>query len=162
MHKIVVERELRSPVGEVWRILDDFGAVDRYHPRVVESSIDNGIASGTGAERTCRFASGERIRERITDYEAGEAYTVEITDPGPLPLKSAVARWFLRPVDEDRSRIRFEMTFQPKYGPLGWIMGATIIQTRLRKTIAEVLAGLETHARSGKSIDLHDGLAKAA
>ena len=55
----------------------------------------------------------------------------------------------LRPVDDDRSRIRFEMTFQPKYGPLGWIMGATMMQTRLRKTMAEVLAGLERHARNG-------------
>lgn len=162
MHKVVVERELKVPVHKAWEILDDFGGVYRYHPMVEKSPIDNGIDAGLGAERISHFDNGDRIKERITGYEAGQEYTVEIVDPGRFPLQAAHARLSLRSVNEDRSRVRFEMSFQPKYGPLGWLMGATVMQTRFRKALAEILAGLETHARTGKLVDRELGLAMAA
>ena len=162
MHKVVVEREIRVPVAKAWQILDDFGGVHKYHPTVDKSPIDNGVSRGLGAERVCHFGNGDQIKERITGYEAGEEYTVEIVDPGSFPLKTAEVRLSLRSVDEDRSRVRFEMSFQPKYGLLGWFMGATVMQTQLRKTIADILAGLERYARTGELVDRYDDLAMAA
>lgn len=162
MHKVVVERELQVPVAKAWEILNDFGAVYKYHPLVERSPIDNGIASGLGAERICHFDNGDQIKERITGYEAGEEYTVEIIDPGDFPLKTAEARLSLRSVDADRSRVRFEMSFQPKYGPVGWVMGATIMQTQFRRILADVLAGLERHAKTGELVDRRQDLAMAA
>jgi len=162
MHKVVVEREMKIPVHRAWEILDDFGGVFRYHPNVEQSPIDNGIASGLGAERVCHFDNGDQIKERVTDYEAGHEYTVDIIDPGNFPLKAARARLSLRSVDEDRSRVTFEMSFEPKYGPLGWLMGATVMQTQFRKVLASVLAGLESHALTGEIVGLHPVLAAAA
>lgn len=162
MHKIVVERELQVPVAKAWRILDDFGGVYRYHPNVERSPIDNGIASGLGAERVCHFDNGDQIKERVTDYEAGQEYTVEIIDPGKFPLRTAKARLSLTSVDEDRSRATFEMNFHPKYGPLGWVMGATVMQTQFRKVLSGVLAGLEMHATTGEVVDRRHRLAAAA
>ncbi len=162
MHKVVVEREMQVPVARAWRVLDDFGGVYKYHPLVEKSPIANGITAGLGAERICHFDNGDRIRERVTGYQAGKEYTVEIIDPGNFPLKTAEARLSLRSVDEDRSRVRFEMTFQPKFGPLGWVMGATVMQTQFRKTLSDVLAGLEDHATTGEIAGRQLPLAAAA
>ena len=152
MHKVVVEREMEVPIDKAWKILDDFGGVHRYHPIVERSPIDNGITSGLGAERICHFDNGDHIKERVTEYASGQEYTVEIIDPGKFPLKTAKARLALSSVDEDRSRVTFEMNFQPKYGPLGWVMGATVMQTQFRKILSAVLAGLETHATTGEIV----------
>ena len=152
MHKVVVQREIRVPLHRAWEILDDFGGVYRYHPTVEKSPIDNGIASGLGAERVCHFDNGDQIRERVTGYEKGQEYTVEIIDPGRFPLKTGKARLSLDSVDEDRSRFTFEMNFEPKYGLLGWIMGATVMQTQFRKILGQILEGFETHATTGEIV----------
>lgn len=152
MHKVIVEREIEVPKDKAWSILDDFGAVYRYHPIVEASPIENGIPSGLGAERVCHFDNGDRIKERITEYEAGKTFTVEIVDAGKFPLKRAVARISLAPVEEARSRVRFEMSFDPKYGPVGWLMGATVMQTQFKRTLMKVLEGLETHALTGRVV----------
>lgn len=162
MHKVVVEREIKVPVAKAWEILNDFGGVHRYHPNVEKSLIDNDIAAGLGAERICHFDNGDQIKERVTDYEAGREYTVEMIDTGDFPLKTANARLALTSVDEDRSRIRIEMNFQPKYGPLGWLMGATVMQTQFRKVLAGILTGFEEHARTGELVGRHQNLAVAA
>ena len=129
---------------------------------VETSPIANGIASGLGAERVCHFDNGDRIRERVTAHEAGKEYTVEIVDPGQFPLKSAVARISLSPVGGDRSRVRFEMSFEPKYGPVGWLMAATVMQSQFKRILAGVLEGLETHALTGEIVSRERTLAAAA
>lgn len=162
MHKVVVEREIDVPVAKAWKILDDFGGVYRYHPIVERSPIDNGVGSGLGAERICHFDNGDQIKERVVEYEPGQEYTVDMIEPGKFPLKSARGRLALSSVDEDRSRVIFEMAFQPKYGPLGWIMGATVMQTQFRKILSSVLAGLEKHANTGEVVSRSPAVQAAA
>jgi len=159
MHTVVVEREMDVQADRAWSILDDFGGIYRFHPNVEKSSIQNGIDSGLGAERVCHFDNGDQVREQITGYEAGEEVTVEITDPGNLPLKTAVANIALTRLENNRSRVRFKMSFQPKYGPIGWLMGATVMQSQFRKILSQVLAGLETHAQTGEIVGRRDALA---
>lgn len=162
MHKVVVQRQIEVPLAQAWRILDDFGGVYRYHPIVEKSPIDNGIGSGLGAERICHFDNGDQIKERVVEYESGQEYTVDIIDPGKFPIKTARGRLSLDSIDEDRSRVTFEMSFEPKYGPLGWLMGATVMQTQFRKILGQVLEGLETHAKTGEVVGRRQLLAAAA
>ncbi len=159
MHEVQVARTIDVPAEEAWKIIDDFGSVHQYHPLVERSPIKNGVASGLGAERVCHFDNGDAITERITAYEAGREYTVEITDPGKFPLKTAVANIALTSLDNNRSRVRFEMSLQPRYGPIGWLMGATVMQSQFRKILSQVLAGLETHAQTGEIVSRRNALA---
>ena len=162
MHKVVVEREMNVTPERAWELLDDFGSVYRYHPIVEKSPIDNGVASGLGAERVCHFDNGDQIKERITDYSAGKEFTVEIVDPGKFPLKTAEARLALSPIERDRSRVSFEMAFEPKYGPIGWVMGATVMQSQFRKILSSVLEGFETHATTGEIVSRRNSVPTAA
>ncbi len=149
MHQVQVARTIDVPADEAWKILDDFGGIHQYHPLVERSPIKNGVASGLGAERVCHFDNGDAITERITGYEAGREYTVEITDLGKFPLKAAGGTFGVRPAGKGRSTVRFDFRFQPKFGPIGWLMGKTVMRSQFRRIVADMLAGLETHAKTG-------------
>ncbi len=149
MHEVRVARTIDVPADETWKIIDDFGGIHQYHPLVERSPSKNGVASGLGAERVCHFDNGDAITERITGYEAGREYTVEITDMGKFPLKAAFGTLGVSPAGTGRSTVRFDFRFQPKFGPVGWLMGRTVMRSQFRKILASVLAGLETHAKTG-------------
>jgi len=152
MHHVHVDRVIDQPADAVWAKLDDFGGVYRYHPLVVTSPLANGIGSGLGAQRVCHFDDGNSIREEITAYEPGRELEIEIVDPGKFPLKRAVARLSVEPLGENRSRVDFEMNFQPKFGPLGWFLGKTVMVGQFRKILGSVLEGLETHLQTGEIV----------
>jgi len=159
MHKVRVTRTIPVSADRAWEVLDDFGGIYRYHPVVERSPIKNGIASGLGAERVCHFDNGDQITELVTGYDAGHEYTVEITDPGKFPLTKAVARLGVEPAGRQRSVVSFDMAFQPKFGVLGWVMGKTVMKRQFRKILGSVLAGLETHLRTGEVVSRRGGVA---
>jgi hypothetical protein len=152
MHNVSVSRTIGFPADRVWEVLDDFGAVYRYHPLVERSPLRNGVGSGEGAERTCHFVGGDRIVERITDYDPGRSYTVAIIDTGKFPVKSAVVRFSVGALDSPSTRVGIEMAFQPKFGAVGWLLGVTVMRRQFRKVLAGILAGLETHLRTGRTV----------
>ena len=152
MHEVNVDRVIDVSAEDAWAILNDFGSIYRFHPLVERSPIKNGVSSGIGAQRVCHFHDGNQITEEITDYEAGVGYEVEITDPGNFPLQRAVARLSVEPLSGERSRVSFRMAFKPKFGPLGWVMGKTVMAGQFRKILGRVLAGLEEHAQTGEVV----------
>lgn len=152
MHEVKVDRVIDISADRAWAIIDDFGGIYRFHPLVERSPIKNGVSSGLGAERVCHFHDGSRITEQIIDYTAGEAYEVEITDPGNFPLETAIARLAVEPLGDARSRVSFHMAFTPKFGPLGWVMGKTVMARQFKKILGQVLAGLEQHAKTGEIV----------
>ena len=44
------------------------------------------------------------------------------------------------------------MNFRPKFGPLGWFMGKTVMAGQFRKVLGSVLEGLETHLQTGEIV----------
>ena len=152
MHHVQVNRVIDRPADAVWAILDDFGGVYRFHPLVEKSPITNGISSGLGAQRVCHFDDGNAIREKIVAYEPGRELEVEIVDPGKFPLRRAVGRFSVEPLDNARSRVDLNMAFQPKFGPLGWLMAKTVMVPQFRKVLGHVLEGLETHLLTGEIV----------
>jgi carbon monoxide dehydrogenase subunit G len=147
MHSVQRSRIVPAPTADVWPLLDDFGGVSRYHPNVDSSRVVNGVESGLGACRECVFEDGGRIEETIIGYEPGESYTVAFTDMGPYPLVSNVVRIDVESMDEGHSRVTFTAQFEPKYGPLGWLMGRVVMEPRFAKQLDTALEGLAAHVR---------------
>jgi len=139
--------------------------VQNYHPLVAASPLLGEQRTGEGAQRCCTFHSGGKINERITAYEKGVGYEVTITDTGPFPLKTAIGELRVTPAGEGRSEVSFGMRFVPNFGSIGWLMGQFIMKSQFRKTLRQVLDGLDEHVRTGRVIGpAHpaDGVASAA
>lgn len=152
MQKILVKRTIDAPALDVWEVIDDFGAVQNYHPLVAASPLLGEQPSGEGAERCCEFHGGGKIYERITAYEKGVGYEVTITDTGPFPLKTAIGELRVTPVGDRQSEVSFGMRFVPNLGPIGWLMGQFVMKSQFRKTFRQVLDGLDEHVRTGRVI----------
>jgi len=152
MHTVSVTRTIEAPLRDVWAVLDDFGGVARYNPDVETSWIVDGPDTGEGATRACRFYDGGRVEERIRDYERDSGYTVEFIDVGEMPLKENVVSLALEDHAEAETTVTMTATFTPKYGPLGWVMGKLLMESKFRETFENVLDGLDTHVRTGQRI----------
>ena len=153
MVAVQVTKEIQLPAEKAWSLLDDFGGIQNFHPLVRESGIVGERPTGEGAERFCDFGKGNRIRERITDYASGERMTIAITDTSKFPLKEAVATLSVEPRGDDRSAVTFDFDFEPKFGPgpLGWILGNTVMAAQFRRVLESVIDGLERYGRDVKA-----------
>lgn len=118
---------IAAPATAVWNVLDDFGGIHRYHPEVMASYSTNHLSTGLGAERVCTFKQGD-VLERIASYGPGQEMQVEIIDAGPFPLAAARATLRVKPLDGGHSRVTMEMTFTPKFGLAGKLMGPMMVR----------------------------------
>lgn len=151
MHTATVKRTLGTPAPLVWEAFDDFGGIHKFHPMVKSSPIHGTRTTGLGCERVCNFHSGGAITERITRYVPGREMTVQITDTGPFPLKAAEAHIRVDEAGEDDSVVTFSMSFEPKFGPVGWILAQLAMKRQFAKIIGQILDGLDRHLKDERA-----------
>lgn len=156
-----VERTIAHPHHHVWDALDDFGNIANFHPLVHTSASTNDTDTGQGAQRVCHFENGATIHEEIVAYTADENYVVRIIDTGSFPIKTADVTFITKPLESDRTLVTMAMDFVPKFGPLGWLMGKTVMKTQFTKVLSSVLAGLERHLETGQVVGPKDKLTPA-
>ncbi|MCH8030730.1 MAG: SRPBCC family protein [Bacteroidetes bacterium] len=151
MHTVQVTRTIHASSDRVWDAFDKFSGIADFHPLVERSPALNGIERGIGAQRECHFYGGGSVKEVVLDSQTGRRQTVEIYEMGPFPLKKAIANIEFAPRGEETD-VTFTMNFQAKYGPIGWLMGKTVMKSQFIKTIDGVLKGLDDHLRTGQLI----------
>ena len=83
---------LDSNVGNAWGVLKKFGEIHKWHPSIVESSIEDNQPDGlVGCIRRLTLADGAVVRERllsVDDHNITLSYRFE---EAPLPLDNYVA-----------------------------------------------------------------------
>ncbi|SIT16471.1 Polyketide cyclase / dehydrase and lipid transport [Roseivivax lentus] len=140
MPTAVVKTVIEAPVSKVWATWDNFGHIDKFNPNLKRSFlIDKSASTGLGAQRQCDLADGKNhVKERIVEYVPERLMVVDIYD-GTIPLKSATARIALVPLATGRTELTFSLSFVPKLGVLGRIIGP-LMKWQIRKQIAQLVA----------------------
>ncbi len=156
MTTVATTKEIAAPASSIWSVLADFGGVHRYHPRVAKSPLLSDENSGVGAKRRCEFYDDTSIVEEVTSWDEGRGFTVELSEIS-MPLKNVTARIGVEERGADRAAVTIEMTYTPKFGPVGWLMDRMMIRRMMPKMFASVLRGLEDHVRTGQEIG-EDGI----
>ena len=151
MHEASVTREIHAEKAAVWAALDDFGGIDKYAADLEQSRIIDGPETGMGAVRECNFADGPRVQEKIIEYEPESSYTIEIIDPGDLPLKESYTTMSVEAVDDTRTKVTWTNRFTPRFGPLGWLMVKLMMTSKVKKNLASGLDGLDRYVTEGQS-----------
>lgn len=113
MPSIFVSSMLEAPVDRVWARIRDFNALPRWHPRIAESQIEDGLPSDKiGCVRTFRLQNGDRIRERLLGLSDHELFCTYTILESPMPLENYVATLRLTPItDRDRTFIEWTAEF---------------------------------------------------
>jgi uncharacterized protein YndB with AHSA1/START domain len=101
MAKVTVSSVIDAPVEDVWKAIRDFNGLPSWHPRMVESHIEDGLpADRIGCVRNFQLASGARLREKLTDFSDADfrvSYSILET---PQPLTNHKATLQLRRVTD--------------------------------------------------------------
>lgn len=86
--------------------------------------------------------------EKVIDWSEGRAYRAELSEFS-LPLNRAIATLSVEPLEGGRSRAKMSMDFEVKYGPVGWLMGKTMMSRMMGGLFLVVLRGLEERVVRG-------------
>ena len=117
MPRVFVSSVIDAAAGEVWSRVRDFNALPRWHPRIRESRIEDGLpADKVGCVRDFRLQNGDRIREKLlglSDYDMFCSYTIL---ESPMPLTDYIATLRLTPIT-DGNRTFAEWTAEFECAP---------------------------------------------
>ena len=150
MRQIVMEIDLNGNKDQTWDLLfNQFGSVSNFNP-VVEQSFDfNDKAGEVGCERQCNFdtAGKKYVRERITK-KWDNGFHIDIFD-GALPMiKEMNADIYIDPIDEQNTRVKFQLNFQTKPKFMGAIM-----KGKMKQQFFPILIGMKYHLETGGLVD---------
>ncbi len=127
----------------VWAALSDYMAIDAIAPEVVKVDALSTNTSGLGAKRRCHFPNGTSLVEEAITWTEGPGYRADMQEMGKIPFKTAQAEIRLTPTSDGKTHVHWSIDFQPKFGPLGWLLGATLMKPQLRTVLTGNLKGLE-------------------
>jgi len=133
---------------QVWALLSDLEAVQRYNPTVRTATVQGARRTGVGAERACELVPKGRVVERVTHWEDGRAVGLEVAQ-SDWPIH--FMRWVTRVEPAGAStRITQSLEYKVKFGPVGWLLDNLVIKRKLTSTLDEVFASLVKHAEGRK------------
>ncbi|MGI9370368.1 MAG: SRPBCC family protein [Ruegeria sp.] len=144
-------REIKASPEEVWAIMGRFMHIDEFAPLVSSVEALTGGENGVGSKRRCNFDDGSSMVEEVTNWEVGRGYRVHLLETDPMPLKEAYAELSIQPLSSGRSQVVWSMDYRIKYGPLGWILGQTMMKLMMRKVLDRNLQGLADQVRLAQS-----------
>ena len=145
-----VSQSIKATVSadKVWKVMDDFGGIQKYAPTIKESSIVGDKQTGLGAKRKVTFEhDGSSLVEEITQYDEGNGYKMQVSGVSS-PLKSMNAEMWVESIDAGSSEIFMSVSFETKMGPLGWVMGKVLMTPIMNGAVKKVLAGLSDYAQN--------------
>ncbi len=152
MATVTVERLVNAPLPAVWASWDDFGGIYRFNPNIRGSFLLEGSkATGLGATRQCDLTDGKNyIQERIVDYVPKQRLVIDIFN-GTLPIKNAMVEFDLHVEDDDSTRVRTTMHFEPKQGILGRLM-LPLMKPQLKKMLGKLLDGNAAYVENDRAL----------
>ena len=105
MPTIKVSSVIDAPIGKVWDRIRDFNGLPGWHPRMVESQIEDGkAATEIGCVRNFKVASGATIREKLLAFSDDDHLTTYSIIGHPAPISNHTATLKLeRVTDGDRT-----------------------------------------------------------
>lgn len=139
---------------EVWAAIGDFGNIYRWNPGVPASHLTSDQGEGVGATRHCDLAlPGASIEERVTAWEPGRYYRVDIYDKKRVPfVKNLRAEVGVEPAPGGGAIAYFAPSWETAAGPLGRLVDRYAIRPQYDKGGRAFVAGLKHFVEHGEDV----------
>ena len=134
--------EIDARPETIWAILSRFMHIYEFAPQVVSVDALTTGKNGVGSKRRCHFENGASLTEEVTDWNDGRGYRVRLSEMTAMPLIEAQAAIVIEPLADDRSRVIWNMDYRMKYGPLGWLVGQTLLKAMMGRVLDSNLNAL--------------------
>lgn len=97
MPEFTITRQIDADAETVWKVLHDFGDIQRWSAGVTKSHLTSQGPVSKGSTRHCDFAPFGGVNERIERHEPNKRLTVSLYETFKLPISSAVADFNIAP-----------------------------------------------------------------
>lgn len=113
MPTLHVSSVIDAPIEKVWERVRDFNGLPSWHPRMIESEIEDGKpATEIGAVRKFKVASGAVVREELLAFSDADHLTTYSIIGHPAPISNHRSTLKLeRVTDGDRTFATWSATF---------------------------------------------------
>lgn len=144
-------RTIDATPGEVWAVVGRYMHVDEFAPQITSVEALTKGEDGLASKRRNNFENGTSVVEEVTAWNPGDGFTVKLSDMAEMPLHEASSSVRITATG-GRSKVTWTFDYRVKYGPLGWLMGQTMMKMMMGKIIDGNLKGLADRVRSNQSV----------
>ena len=132
----------------VWAVLSRYMRIDEFAPQITSVDALTSGEVGLGSKRRNHFENGTSVVEEVTEWKPSAGYTVRLSDMAAMPLHEASSDIRITPMG-GRSKVTWTFDYRVKYGPIGWLMGQTLMIMMMGKIIDANLQGLSKKTLAG-------------
>ncbi len=151
MSTFTLETEIEASKDEVWALLADFGGIHKYMSRIIHARLLTDESEGIGVTRHCDLEGkpGKNFMvERVTAWDEGKLLRFSI-DKSNAPMSAANVSWRLTSTGSG-TRLMADFEYQPKFGPLGWVMDKMMMRRMMKANLTGGLSEIKAVLESGQ------------
>ena len=134
----------------VWDVLRRFMNIDEFAPQVTSVDALTDGENKVGSKRRCHFQDDNSMAEEVVQWRENEGYRVKLFETDSMPINEAFAEIALAPAGPGKTNVVWSMDCRLKYGPIGWLMGQTLMKGMMGKVLDANLNGLATKVLAGR------------
>ena len=141
--------EIEATADDVWEVLGNFMHADEFAPEIDSIDALTKGADRVGSKRRSNFTNGSSLVEEILELEPERRYhRIQLSEMSAMPIEDAYSRMYVEPMGKGQSKATWDFDFRMKYGPIGWLLGQTMMKMMMGKVIDANLKGLADKVRS--------------
>ncbi len=134
-------RNIDATADAVWAVLGRFMHIDDFAPMIASVEALTDGEDAVGSQRRNHFDNGTSLVEEVTAWAPNQGYTVALSDMAAMPLHEANSTVHIAPQTKG-VQVTWSFDYHVKYGPIGWLMGQTMMKMMMGKIIDGNLKGL--------------------
>ncbi|MCP4601971.1 MAG: SRPBCC family protein [Proteobacteria bacterium] len=144
--------EIDATPDAVWAVISRFMHDDEFAPLVTSVDALTQGEDGVGSKRRNHFDNGTSLVEEVIVWEVERRYhRLRLSEMSGAPIREAEADVSIEPTENGRSRVTWGLDFRMKYGPLGWLLGQTMLKMVMGKIVEGNLKGLAERVGSNEA-----------
>ena len=140
-------RAIDASTEAVWAVLSRFMHADEISPAIVSVDALTSGEDGIGSRRRNNFENGTSVVEEVTAWSPGKGFTVELSEMDAMPLHEASAQIEITP-QAQISNVVWTFSYRVKYGPIGWLLGQTMMKMMMSKILDGNLKALDDRVQT--------------
>lgn len=151
MTRITKNIQIEAPKTKVWETLSDLTTIQHYDPMVIQAHYTSYEKEGIGASRHCDLPEGTYVKERITAWQPGQGYTLDVYEDGmpESPFASQQAQFSLA---ENGDGTTVTLNFDYELKPGTPVEQQEMTQMWMDEALPGLLAGLKQYVETGEAV----------
>ncbi len=143
--------DMNATPEDIWAVIGLYMKTEDYSPYIVSVDALTDGEDGMGSIRRNNFENGTSLVEEVIQWTPNRGYRVRASEFGSNPMRELTAELAIKPASNGKSKVVWSLDYGMKYGPLGWLMGQTMIKRFMRKVVDANLKALADKVRSNQN-----------